>query len=333
MFSWSQRGGIHKMLKKSYIILVNLLLVIILSYAAVKAAQIWLSSELIKEEKLEEKIPPTKIEKTEIAKKVNLALSDYEILEEQNLFHHTRKKLAEAPLPTPAPQVAFVPTPQPTPTPQPEMVNPPSVVFYGTSREEGNMYALIQSKSEQKPRKYKLNEEVDGYKITDIKRSQVTLSRHGKDFSIKLWEPNPNKDAGVFPIQQPYLQQPNIQQPVIQPGVIPTPLMPGVTPNRVNRGRPFYPNLPPGQQIPSPASPYVVPPGQERYNFQQPPLEPDQDFQDTGEGEEEISGIPSGIPNVPAPVPVLPNGISPNAPGGIPYPVPTPFVIPPSYVK
>ncbi|HWP46902.1 MAG TPA: hypothetical protein VNM22_07040 [Candidatus Limnocylindrales bacterium] len=323
------------MLKKSYITLLNLFLLVVFSYAAVKAAQVWWPSELIKDEKLEERNLPTKIEKTEIARKVKLALSDYEVIEEQNLFHHTRKKLAEAPPPTPAPQVATFPTPQPTPTPQPEIINPPSVVFYGTSREDGNMYALIQSKSEQKPRKYNLNEEVDGYKITDIKRSQVTLSRQGKDFSIKLWEPNPKKNAGTPPIQQPVMQQPvmqqpNIQQPIIQPGVIPTPIMPGVTPNRINRGRPLpYPN--PGQQIPQPANPYIIPPGQEGYNIQQPQPELDQDFQDTEEGEEGPSGIPSGIPNVSPPVPVLPNGISPNVPGGIPYPVPTPIVIPPRY--
>ncbi len=319
------------MLKKSYITLLNLFLLVVFSYAAVKAAQVWWPSELIKEEKLEEKNLPTKIEKTEIARKVKLALSDYEVIEEQNLFHHTRKKLAEAPPPTPAPQVATLPTPQPTPTPQPEIINPPSVVFYGTSREDGNMYVLIQSKSEQKPRKYSLNEEVDGYKITDIKRSQVTLSRQGKDFSIKLWEPNPKKNAGIPPMQQPVIQQPNIQQPIIQPGVIPAPIMPGMTPNRINRGRPLpYPN--PGQQIPQPANPYTIPPGQEGYNMQQPLPELDQDFQDTEEEEEGPSGIPSGIPNVPPPVSVLPNGISPNVQGGgIPYPVPTPMVIPPRY--
>jgi hypothetical protein len=312
------------MLKKSYITLFNLVILGLITFTLVKAAEVWIPSTLIDEKKLEVKNPIAKAEKTEVAKKVRLALSDYEIIEEQNLFHNTRKKPIEI-TPVPAPAADKAPASQPTPTPQPEIVNPPNIVFYGTSREKGDMFALIQGKSEQKPKKYRIKAEIDGYTIIEIKRSQITLSRRGKDFPIRLWDPNPAKKSAPipnvpqFPVQQPVIQQPIPQQPagITQPGA------PQV-PNRVNRGRPVpYPGALPGQQYPQPGNPGFVQPGQ-GYNVQQPVQEFEEDFQDVEE-EEESADFQAPIPNLSAPNVASPNVVPLPA---APYPVPTPFIVP-----
>jgi len=294
------------MLKRSYVVLLNLILSILIVPLSVKAARIWLSSEQVKEEKSEEKNFLAKVEKPETMKKARPSLADYQVIEEQNLFHNTRKTPKEAPPPaTTQPVAEHVPTPPPTPTPQPEIVNPPNVSFYGTGQEGADTYALIQGKSDQRPQKYRLNEEVDGYTVIEIRRNQVILSRHGKDFPIKLWELNAAKKGRGGPVQQPNMPQPMIQQPPnFQQPNMPQPVI----------------QQPPNFQQPNMPQPVI----QQPPNFQQPNM-PQVGIQQPGFLPTPIApgtyrginkGRPAPYPSLPPgqqfPQPINPGGISPG---------------------
>lgn len=317
------------MLKRSYVFLANILISILILSLSVKAAQVWLSSERLPEERLEEGIALVEAEKIEPIKKAKLSLSDYQVLEEQNLFHSTRKTPKEVPLPAITPQpVTLTPTPQVIPTPQPVNVNPPTVIFYGTAQEGEDRYALLQDKTEQKPQKYRLNEEIDGYVITEIRRNQITLSKQGKDFPIKLWDLNASNRSGGGPvIQSPILQQPLVQQPTF----IPTPIAPSGLSGRISRGRPLpYTGLPPGQQIPQPLNPGRIQPWQRGYPPQQLPPEVANQYQDYGEQEFQDSEYSEEETFIEQPglfQPEVPNLSSPDIPV-FPSLTPTPFVIP-----
>ncbi|MCI0529082.1 MAG: HEAT repeat domain-containing protein, partial [Nitrospira sp.] len=174
------------MFNKTYVNLLNLILVILMPFLTYKALQVWsfqsyyVRSQFVTIKDVFEKDRSLLYLYT-YPEPTSYPMSHYQVIAQKNLFHSDRK-LPTTPIPVSGVSRPLKPEPVSTPTPQ---IKPPDITLYGTVTGIKN-YILARKKSDKESRKYYLGDEIDGYLIKNILRKKVIVAKNGQEFEVLI---------------------------------------------------------------------------------------------------------------------------------------------------